>query len=285
MPKNTPIKGIILDMDGVLWRAGHPIGDLPALFDRMNRLGLRVMLATNNATKSVAQFLAQFARLGVSLEPWQVLTSAVVTAAYLQAHYPKGTPVFVIGEDALRDTLREYGLAPLPADEMPVETPPLVVVGMDWHCSYQRLRHATLLIRRGAAFIGTNPDRTFPTPEGLVPGAGSLLAALEAATDTPPHIMGKPAPEMFYQCLQRLGTAPEETVMVGDRLETDIRGAAQVGLRTALVLSGVATRPQAEAATPAPDWIAENLEEFLGRTTDHGRRMMDGGQRTIDGRR
>ncbi len=276
MPKNAPIKGIILDMDGVLWRAGHPIGDLPALFDRMNRLGLRVMLATNNATKSVEQFLAQFARLGVSLEPWQVLTSAVVTAAYLRAHYPKGTPVFVMGEDALRDTLREYGFSPLPADEMPAETPPLVVVGMDWHCSYRRLRHATLLIRRGAAFIGTNPDRTFPTPEGLVPGAGSLLAALEAATDTLPHIMGKPAPEMFHQCLQRLGTAPEETVMVGDRLETDIRGAAQVGLRTALVLSGVTTRPQAESALPAPDWIAENLEVFLGGTTDNGRWTTDG---------
>ncbi len=261
MPSN--IKSIILDMDGVLWRAGHPIGDVPALFERMRRLGLNVMLATNNATKSVEQFLAQFARLGVRLEPRQVVTSAVVTAAYLRARYPARTPVFVVGEDALRDTLREYGLAPLPADEFPTETPPVVAVGMDWHITYRRLRHAALLIRRGATFIGTNPDRTFPTPEGLAPGAGSLLAALEAATDTAPHIMGKPAPEMFRQCLERLGTPPAETLMVGDRLETDIRGAQALGIRTALVLSGVTSPQQAEAASPPPDWIADDLSALL----------------------
>ncbi len=262
MPAN--IKALILDIDGVLWRAGHPIGDLPALFERMRTLGLAFMLATNNATKSVEQFLAQFASLGVSLEPWQMLTSSVVTAAYLQTRYPPRTPFFVIGEDGLRRTLREYGFVPLSADAMPEEQPPAVVAGMDRGLTYARLRHAALLIRRGAVFIGTNPDRSYPTPEGLAPGAGSILAALEAATDVAPLVMGKPAPEMYRQCLKRLGTAPAETLMVGDRLETDIRGAQALGLRTALLLSGVTTPRQAEAASPPPDWIAEDLTALLG---------------------
>ncbi len=111
--------------------------------------------------------------------------------------------------------------------------------------TYQKLSRATLHIRAGAPFYGTNPDKTFPTPQGLVPGAGSILAAIEAATDVKPIIIGKPQPAMMYMALEKLGTLPEETLVVGDRLETDIAAGQAAGCKTALVLSGVSTKQQA----------------------------------------
>jgi 4-nitrophenyl phosphatase len=140
-----------------------------------------------------------------------------------------------------------------------------VVAGMDRKLTYDKLRRATLLIRAGAPFIGTNPDKTFPVPEGLIPGAGSILAALETATGVTPLIMGKPSPAMYEVALMRLGTSPAETLVIGDRLETDIEGAQKIGCRTGLVLSGVTTAVQARLWKPQPDIIAENLESIVKR--------------------
>jgi len=121
------------------------------------------------------------------------------------------------------------------------------VVGLDFAATFDKFRLATLRIRAGADFIGTNGDRTFPTPEGLVPGNGALLALLETATDVAPLVIGKPERGMFDVALERLGTAPERTLMIGDRIETDIVGAQRAGWRAALVLTGVTTTEQAIA--------------------------------------
>jgi len=120
-----------------------------------------------------------------------------------------------------------------------------------------------LLIRAGAPFIATNPDPTFPTPEGLVPGAGAIIAAIEAATGVEAEVIGKPNPGMYRVALQRLKAAPEETLVVGDRLETDIAGAQALGCRTALVLSGVTDEQRARQWDPAPDWIFPDLQTLL----------------------
>jgi 4-nitrophenyl phosphatase len=138
-----------------------------------------------------------------------------------------------------------------------------VVVGIDRQLSYEKLCRATLLIRSGVPFIGANPDRTFPTPEGLIPGAGAILAAIETATSVKPLIMGKPSPAMYQLALERLGTSPAETLVVGDRLETDIAGAQVIGCRTALVLSGVTSEADAYAWQPPPDFIARNLASLV----------------------
>jgi 4-nitrophenyl phosphatase len=138
-----------------------------------------------------------------------------------------------------------------------------VVVGLDRSLTYKQLEIATLLIRTGVPFIGTNPDRSFPTPKGLVPGAGAILAALEAATNVNPVIVGKPSPEMYLLALERLRTAASETLVVGDRLETDILGAQSIGCHTALVLSGVSSAEQASLWTPAPDYVVRDLTELL----------------------
>ena len=251
------IKALILDMDGVLWRGPEPIGNLPEIFSRLAHNGVRVVLATNNSTRTVMQYVRRVREFGVDLQPWQIVTSAQATVDMLLEHYPGKGTVFVVGEQSLSNTLEEAGFA---VGELNVVA---VVAGMDRGFSYEKLRKATLLIRSGALFIGTNPDLTFPTPDGLVPGAGAILAAIQAAAHTEPVIAGKPSPRMYQIALQRLSTKPEETLVVGDRLETDIAGGQRLGCPTALVLSGVVDRTIAEAWRPAPNIIAADLAEVV----------------------
>jgi 4-nitrophenyl phosphatase len=258
----TSIKALILDMDGVLWRETVPIGDLKAIFASIARRGLKVSLATNNATKTVSEYLEKLARFGVTLEANQIITSSLATAAVLAKQFPKGGAVFVIGENGIQRALQAAGFDPI-SDPQKEGLPVAVVVGFDRTLTYAKLRCAALYIRSGVPFYGTNPDRTFPTPQGLIPGAGATLAALEAATDTHPIVVGKPSPSMFHLALERMGVTPQETLVVGDRPETDIAGGQAAGCKTALLLSGVTSREQAEAWRPAPDVIAENLAELL----------------------
>jgi 4-nitrophenyl phosphatase len=258
------LKALILDMDGVVWRENTPIGRLPSIFAHIRERGLKVALATNNATKTVDEYLEKFAGFGVTLEPWQIVTSASATAEALCKRFPEGGPVFIVGENGLRLALEECGFKPIldPEDE----TKPVAVIGgFDRSVTYAKLRRATLHIRAGAPFYGTNPDKTFPTPQGLIPGAGAILAAIEAATGVQPVITGKPEPAMMYTALDKLGTRPEETLVVGDRLETDIASGQAAGCKTALVLSGVSSREQGLAWKPAPDLIAEDLTALLDR--------------------
>jgi 4-nitrophenyl phosphatase len=244
-------------MDGVLWRGNQPLGDLSTLFRIITQRGYRVALATNNATLSVTDYQAKLRRFGVELEDWQIVNSSQAVGHYLRQCFPSGGKVYIIGEAGLIETLASQGFELAETDVL------AVVAGMDRGLTYDKLRRATLLIREGALFIGTNPDRTFPLPEGQVPGAGAILAALEAATDVSPIIIGKPAPEMYRVALQRLDVTPEQTLVVGDRLETDIIGAQALGCRTALVLSGVTTEEAARSWRPAPDWIEADLTELV----------------------
>ncbi len=264
-----PLRALILDMDGVLWKNYQPIGDLPAIFERIQALGLGFIMATNNATRTPAWYLERLAQFGVHLEPWQVINSAEATAEYLRERFPQGGPVYVIGEEGLLNALKRRGFIP---DE---ESALAVVAGLDKHLTYEKIKRANALIRNGALFIGTNPDRTFPTPQGQVPGAGTILAAIEAASGVAPTVIGKPGAAMYRLALQRLGTRPEETLVVGDRLETDIAGAQNAGCPAALVLSGVTSRAAVEQWQPAPAWIAEDLTSLLELLSAERRQTAD----------
>jgi 4-nitrophenyl phosphatase len=134
---------------------------------------------------------------------------------------------------------------------------------MDRTLSYEKLRRATFHIRAGAPFYGTNPDSTFPTPLGLVPGAGSIIAALQTASGVMPIMIGKPSPYMFDLSIERMKLSSKKILVVGDRLETDIAGGQAMGARTALVLSGVSTRQQVSNWDPQPDLIARDLTELI----------------------
>jgi len=253
------LKAIVLDMDGVLWRDHEPIGDLPSIFKQISDLGLKVILATNNATKNVSEYIEKLSGFGVILQDWQVITSAIACGIYLKEKYPTGGKLYLLGSSSMISTLEEYGFQSA-ADGEPVLA---VVAGLDRQISYAKLRNATLQIYQGALFVGTNPDRTFPTPEGLVPGAGSILAAIESATYIKPIIAGKPSPLLYTIAMERLQTAPSETIAVGDRFDTDIVGGQKAGLKTAMLLSGVEGIENSANWIPKPDMIAADLTQLL----------------------
>lgn len=262
LSRSPDLRGLILDMDGVLWRGQAPIGDLPANFARMRAAGWQIVLATNNSTNSALEYQQKLAGFGVQVELTQIITSAQATAQYLQQRYPEGGPVYVLGAASLSNQIASRGFTLLDPDH-PGSEAVAVVVGLDREINYARLRFATRLIRSGALFVATNPDRTLPTQQGLEPGTGAIVAAIQAAADAQPVYIGKPEPEMYRVALENLGLAPVEVLVVGDRLETDILGAQRMGARAALVLSGVSTLQAAEKWQPQLDYVAADLGALL----------------------
>ena len=255
------LKGLILDMDGVLWHDTQAIGNLPAIFSAISESGLRFVFGTNNATKTAAEYQHKLRGFGLEIQAEHIITSATTTALYLKNHYAPGTCVYVVGSASLKQVLLEQGFKISPTEDYRTAT--LVVVGMDVEMTYERIRNAALLIQAGADFIATNADATYPTPQGLYPGAGTMVAAVATASGKQPLIIGKPYIAMYEHAYQVLGLRPEEVMGVGDRLETDIAGAQRAGCLSGLVLSGVSTPSQARAWQPAPDFIAANLSDLI----------------------
>jgi Predicted sugar phosphatases of the HAD superfamily len=255
------ISSLVLDMDGVLWKADAPIGDLPVTFDRIRARGLKVAFATNNGTQTPEQYVERLARLGINIEPWQVVTSAMGVAYLLTQKFPSGGPIFVIGGAGVMAALRECGFELLSTKA--AESAKAVVMGLDPEINFEKMGEAALLVRSGVPFYATNPDKTFPTPRGQIPGAGAWIAVIVTATGVEPIYAGKPAPYLFELARTRLGTTKEQTLVVGDRLETDIAGGQAAGMPTALVLSGVSTRTQAERWKPKVDILVEDLAALI----------------------
>jgi 4-nitrophenyl phosphatase len=247
------IRAVVLDMDGVLWRGADVFSSVAPFFSFVADHDIKFALATNNSTKTVASYVQRLNSIGVPAEPYQVITSSVATADYERRRYPVDTPVYVVGEDGIRQGMADLGYR---EDSRQAQ---LVVVGMDFNITYDKLKTATLRIRAGADFIGTNGDTTFPFPEGLGPGNGALLALIESATDVVPTVIGKPETAMFEVALDRLGTSADETLMIGDRLETDILGAQRAGLPTALVLTGITTPDMARESNIQADEAYDSL--------------------------
>jgi 4-nitrophenyl phosphatase len=244
-------------MDGVIWRDQEPIGDLPAIFQHLTNQHISYSFATNNSSKSPDQYRQKLSKLGVHVEISQIINSSIAAGKYLSDPFPNGGPVYIIGEEGLVDGLLSFGYY------QSMTTPLAVVAGIDTHFTYDKLKQATQFIRSGVPFIGTNADRTFPTPAGLIPGAGSILAAIQAATDVDPVITGKPSGYMMEILMQRMGVTPEETLVIGDRYETDIVGGINANCRTALVLSGVSNLNQRQGWPRQPDIIATDLAALV----------------------
>lgn len=262
--RDHPIRNLILDMDGVLWHRDRPVPGLAAFFEQLERSAIGYVLATNNARKTAAQYSEKLAGFGVSVPAGQILTSAEVAATYVRATYPQAAQAYVVGDSGLRLAIAAQGFQLLDDDGFVGDgaTADVVVVGFTPHFCYDQLASATYLINGGARFVGTNPDVTFPTEYGPLPGAGSMLSFLATATGVQPTVLGKPGPAIFEQALQVLGGTPLDTVMVGDRLETDIKGGHEAGLRTVLLLSGISNMDDVNNSDVRPDWILEDLAAF-----------------------
>ncbi len=255
---NKTPRAIISDMDGVLWRGAQPLPGLGAFFELMFGRDIDFALATNNSSNAPADYVRKLAGMGVKgIEPRHIVTSGTASVDYLRAEYPAGARVHAVGGAGLKRLLRDAGFEMVDSDA------DVVVCGIDFDLTYEKVKRATLLIRAGARFIGTNPDPSFPSPEGLVPGAGSILALLQTATGCAPTIIGKPGRLMFEVALRRLGTGPEETLMIGDRIGTDIEGAQALGIQTALVLTGVEDEASLRASDVQPDAVFAGLPALV----------------------
>jgi 4-nitrophenyl phosphatase len=255
----TAIKALAIDMDGVLWRGDQALPGMRDFFEFLQRQNIPYTLVSNNSTKTPAQYQKKLAGMGVVINPNSLLTSSLATAAYLKRQYKQTSPVYIVGQDGLFEAVQKAGFTLVPDSSHPAD---IVVVGLDFFVTYDKLRHATLLIRRGASFVGTNGDKTLPSEEGFLPGAGAVLAAIEAATGITPTVIGKPERLMFDIAVERLGVAPEQVAMVGDRLETDILGGQRVGLKTILVTTGVDNEDTVMEKGIQPDIVFSGIDEL-----------------------
>lgn len=249
---------ILLDMDGVLYRGDTPlpgVGDLLALCERRK---IAYACVTNNSTLTPEQYQQKLANMGITMPAARVITSSTATRRYLEHEFGHGTPAFHIGMRGLREAL--YGDGYFVYEE---RSPQLVVSGLDTEVTYQKLKIATLAIRAGARYVATNPDFTLPTDEGLVPGSGSIIALLQTATGVAPTVIGKPEPTMLHTAIEILGANSQRTLVIGDRLDTDIAGAAAAGLASAMVLTGVSTQAELTQSTLKPTAVFPGLPEIV----------------------
>jgi 4-nitrophenyl phosphatase len=257
------ITHLIIDMDGVLWRGDEPMPGLQAFFAFLRRRHIDFVLATNNSSKTPDEYVVKLARFGVEITSESILTSSQATAAYLSTVAPTGARVYAIGKAGVRQALEEHGFVLTNTEEdANGERAEYVVVGWDQDLTWRKLATASLLIHHGAGFIGTNPDTSFPTERGPVPGNGAQLAALQAATGVPPLVLGKPESGMFEEAMHRMGARPETTAIVGDRLNTDIAGGIRAGITTILVLSGIASQTSLATSPVCPDLVYADISEL-----------------------
>ncbi|KAJ9464255.1 Acid sugar phosphatase [Diplonema papillatum] len=258
------VKALIIDMDGVLWRGEEPIGDLPAIFARIRERGLQFVFATNNSTKTAHEYVAKFEALGVrEIKPEQIITSAHGVSELIAKEEKKGAKVFVVGENGLVKALEDRDMTVITSLE-DAHQAEVVCMGMDRQITFDKAGEATLLIRKGCPFYASNADKTFPGHRGQVPGAGAWLSVLTTATGVEPKVAGKPSPALMHLSLERMGVSKEQTLVVGDRLDTDIAGGQAAGCRTALVLTGISPKHEGEQWEPSIDIIVEDLATLIG---------------------
>jgi ribonucleotide monophosphatase NagD (HAD superfamily) len=247
---------LIFDLDGVIYRGESAVpGAIPTL-NHLTTAGHRLFFLTNNSTRTRRDYADKLNRLGYPAAPEQVMTSAYATGQYLRRQGAAGKRVFLIGEHGLAEEMEAVGLTVLPEESS--ERADYVVVGLD----------------RFLTFIATNKDPTYPMEEGReIPGGGSMVAALEYAVGQAPVAIGKPEPYTLQEILALADGRPQDAVMVGDRLDTDIRVGRNLGLTTVLPLTGVTTRAHLRGASPEerPDYVIESLEELPGVLAGLGR--------------
>jgi 4-nitrophenyl phosphatase len=251
------IRHLLVDLDGVVYKGNTSLESAPRFVSWLRARHITFRLVTNNATLTPQQYSAKLASMGISVEINEIFTSSLATALFLEGEGQRGSSAFVIGEAGLRQALQEGGI------RISGNHTDWVIVGLDRELSYAKLATAALAIEAGARFLGTNPDTSFPSERGLVPGAGAILAALTATTGVQPIVVGKPRPLMLRLAMKALGGTVEDTAMLGDRLDTDIQGAAGVGMPSILVLTGVSKRSDLATSSVRPDLVVDDLGDFM----------------------
>jgi NagD protein len=249
------ITHVLLDMDGVLVHEQHALEGAPAFIDQLYERKIPFMVLTNNSIYTPRDLSARLARSGLNVPEQRIWTSALATARFLDDQRPNGT-AHVLGEAGLTTALHEAGYVMVDAD------PDYVVLGETRNYSFNAITQAIQLVNAGARFIATNPDVTGPSPSGVLPATGAVAALITKATGVDPYFVGKPNPLMMRSALNAMDAHSENTVMVGDRMDTDIVAGLEAGMRTVLVLSGSTSREEVDRFPFRAGRIVQSIAEL-----------------------
>lgn len=276
-PRADPLdpRLVIFDLDGVVYRGDEAVPGAASLVDALHRDGRLVRFATNNSSATRSEYVSRLAGHGIRATVDEIVTSSHATVEHIAAHLPDVRRVIALGAPGLAAELRDGGLdvtetdaaAPAAWNGAPLpERYDAVVCGLDRAIDYRRLGIAAAAIRAGARFIATNADLRFPTPEGFMPGAGTIVAGLAATTGVEPLVIGKPQPGMFLAILEEAGVAPGDAVVIGDNPDADLVAARRAGIPSVLVLTGVVDAAGAAAldGERAPDHVAADPSAVAG---------------------
>jgi len=260
------VAGVVVDLDGTVYRAGEPIPGAVEAIERLRDLGIAVLFCSNNPTKTPAEYAERLASMGVDCAPDDVVPASTVTRDYLREHHPED-PTYLVGAPSLRTYLEDAGLDI-------VDTPDASVFVASWDetFDYDEMQVALDCIDDDTTFLGTDPDRTVPDDGGLMPGSGAVIAAVAGTVGRDPdRVLGKPSDEAADAVLERLGLPADRCVVVGDRLDTDLAMGASRGMATALVGTGVTDLSEAAGGTDAgfggndpvdPDYVLDSLADL-----------------------
>jgi len=260
---------VIFDLDGVIYRGHQPVPGAASLVAALRARGLLIRFATNNSMATRAMYVPRLVEMGIPADLDEIVTSTSATIDHLQAHLPGVHTVLAVGAPGMLEELRAAGYAATAAADAvdaDYDGGPLsisydaVVAGLDPSFDFRRMAAATTAIRSGARFIATNADLRYPTPSGFLPGAGSIVAALRAASGQEPLVIGKPEPGIFTAILERAGVAASDAVAIGDNPDADVIAAHRAGIDSILVLTGVADAALAATLTgeSRPDHVADD---------------------------
>ena len=256
--------GIIFDMDGVIYRGNRPIEGAREVVKYLKKKEIPFLFLTNNSTKTPEMYREKLLSMGIDVPAERIITSGLATRLYMARHMEPGK-IFVIGGKGLHEEMEKLNwgtVSPEDCREGKWREIRHVVVGLDPGLTYEKLKYGTLAIRKGASFIGTNPDTTYPAEEGLYPGAGAIIASLKASTEKEPLIIGKPNEPVYEIAKEKMGRV-DEIWMVGDRLDTDIAFAKRFGMNAIMVLTGVSTPEDVKNSPFKPDLILPSVKELL----------------------
>lgn len=250
-------KGYLIDLDGTIYLGDTLIPAGKKFIEALQEDAIPFLFVTNNTTKTPKNVKKRLSDLfGIEVDTKTIYTASLATVDYMD-EMNLGKTAYVIGEEGLRDAIYSSGYI-----ENQVN-PAYVIVGLDTHISYDKLKIATIAIQNGAHFIGTNPDKNIPTDQGLLPGAGSLIALIEVATQTRPAIIGKPSSIMMTNALRRIGLEKQDVIMVGDNYETDIKAGIDNDIDTLLVLTGFTPKEKVDSLEEAPTIVLNSLDEWV----------------------
>lgn len=245
----------LFDMDGTIYEENRIFDGTIDLLKEIRARGGRYVFLTNNSSRSLTDYVKKVTNMGIDAGPGDFFTSVQATVMYLKEHHP-GALVYCQGTRSLVEGLRSEGIRVTEEDEAEVT---VVVVGFDTELTFDKLRRTCEILRRDVAYIATNPDFVCPVEGGFVPDCGSMCIGIRYATGKEPYFIGKPEPTMVYTAMERFGASKEETVLIGDRLYTDIASGKNAGVTTVCVLSGEATEKDIAAFDPKPDLVMQDV--------------------------